>query len=718
MKHDKAKIDRALQECCKASEKALGLTPFDEQLRAAKSLFSGRIVEMKTGEGKTLSAVFAAFLYVKQDDIPHKVHIFTFNDYLAKRDYHWMKPVYDILGVKIALITEKTTFEERKAAYRDADVIYATVKECGFDFLRDFLVFEESERLHVGDTPEAFKLNSREQSSRENSPSLAFDVAIFDEADSVLIDEARIPLTIAGDVDASVSDEFTRVFEFAQTLTEDDYGVNKENLSVFLTDAGTAKVEERFETDNLYDSDNIELRCNVETAMKALFYLKENKDYVVKNGKIALIDQLSGRVARHRLLPGALQAAVEAKHGLKVTERGVVTGVIPIQFFARQYSHIAGMTGTAELAAEEFELLYGLEVDVIAPHNPSKRVDNEARIYYDNEAKWDAVVAQVKSVHKKKQPVLIGTASIEESETLAAKLKKAGITATVLNAKNDEQEADIIKNAGASGAVTVSTNMAGRGIDIKLGGVDEKSRDKVIKAGGLFIIGTALYENARMNEQLNGRSGRQGDVGETALFIALDDEIMVKHSLRKLIGGWRYPKRPKSGDGEVDGRVLRREVKRIQRIAQGALLEERKRLLRFTMIGEKHRDVIFRKRLEYLDDGDKIMMSAINEIWCDYLEYTSELRTGIHLRAVAGRNPAEEYNIDCERYFHGLEERLTERYDELKSQDSPELFRPKNARTFLMEESGDELVRRPILTNLFSEEDFESNEDNDSDDKK
>jgi preprotein translocase subunit SecA len=678
---NKNQINDALEKCAQASEKALGLIPYEEQIQAAKALFEGKVIEMKTGEGKTLVAVFAAYLYAKSG---RKIHIFTFNDYLAGRDYNWMKPVYDLLGLKIALITEQTPSDQRRGAYADADVLYSTVKECGFDFLRDFLVFEQKDVLH----------------SRENP----FDAVIFDEADSVLIDEARIPLTIAGDIDASVSGEFTEVFEFAKTLTPDDYGINHEILSAFLTDKGIAKVESHFGLDNLYDEDNIELRCNLETAMKALFYLKENKDYVVKDGQIKLIDALSGRIAHNRLLPGTLQSATEAKHGLKVTRRGVVTGTIPIQFFARQYSQIAGMTGTAKLAEEEFELLYGLKVEIIPPHVPSKRVDAPAQIYYDAASKWDAVVREVKAAHRKKQPVLIGTASIEESEMLAQRLSDAGITAAVLNAKNDELEGETIKNAGIAGTVTVSTNMAGRGVDIK-------PDADAIAAGGLFIIGTSLYENARMNEQLNGRSGRQGDVGETALFVALDDEIMIKYGLKKLLGWLGYPKATKLA---IEKRAVRKEVERIQRIAQGAMLEERKRLLRFTMIGEKHRDVIFRKRLEYLKNADTVKLSVINEIWCDYLEYTSELRAGIHLRAVAGRNPAEEYNIECEQYFDGLEDKFNERVAEISGKSAQEinLFRPKNARTFLMDESGDELVRRPILTNLLSDEDiFEEEED-------
>jgi preprotein translocase subunit SecA len=425
-----------------------------------------------------------------------------------------------------------------------------------------------------------------------------------------------------------------------------------------------------------------------------------------------------------------------------------------MQVFARQYAEISGMTGTAVPSEEEFELLYGLSVDAIRPHNPSVRIDNPPVIYFDSESKWKAVTEETLRAHRKRQPVLIGTSSIEESENLARMItsglqKEFGEIreVAVLNAKNDEMEAEIIKNAGQAGAITVSTNMAGRGIDIKLGGFDESGRDEVVKAGGLLIIGTALYENARMNEQLNGRSGRQGDVGETSLFIALDDEMMLKYDLKKAMGR-RFRKVEKyAGSGEpITDKVVRKEVERIQRVAQGALLEDRKRLLKFTMIGEKHRDIIFKKRLEYLDGGKPdiwecymedlynkalekfpeeklkeleriLILAAINEVWCDYLEYTSELRTGIHLRAVAGRNPSEEYNIDSECYFEGAQGRLVQivcahlenilKLENIEDFDDSALFRPKNARTFLLEESGDELVRKPILLKVFSDDEEE-----------
>jgi len=656
--------------CVKAARTALGITPFDEQLTAAAKLREKKIVEMKTGEGKTLSAVFAAYSAFSEQG--RKTHILTFNNYLAARDYHWMKPVYDILGVKTALITPESSLAERQAAYK-ADVLYCTVKECGFDFLRDFLVFDKSEATGVADS---------------------LDFAIFDEADSVLIDEARIPLATAGDIEVGETDGLSEICGFVKTLGKGDYDVNPENNTAFLTDNGVKKAETRFKTGNLFDEENNVLLSGINACLEAVFVLERDRDYVVKDGKIGIIDILTGRIAENRLFPGMLQPAVELKHGLKVTRRGIITGLIPIQYFARQYRDIAGMTGTAAAAEEEFELLYGLNVVKIPPRLKPIRKDYPPQIYYDGEAKFTAVVKETLNAHSKNQPVLIGTSSVEESEKLSAMIKQAGIDSVrVLNAKNDDMEAEIIKDAGSAGAVTVSTNMAGRGVDIKLGGFNESGREQAVKAGGLLVIGTALYENARMNMQLNGRSGRQGDPGETRLFAALDDPIMLKYNLKKLIPARKYPAYTKE---QITDKTVAREIQRIQRIAQGDLLEERRRMLKFTMISEKHRDIIFTKREEYLKKdnfrGKEAVLSAFNEVWCDYLEFTSHLRTGIHLRAVGGRNPAEDFNIDCENYFEEIIETLSERIKNANENDA--VFKPGNTRAYLIDESGDELNKK------------------------
>jgi len=337
--------------------------------------------------------------------------------------------------------------------------------------------------------------------------------------------------------------------------------------------------------------------------------------------------------------------------------------------------------------------LYGLKTAKIPPRLKPNRKDRPSQIYFDKEAKFAAVVREAASANKRGQPVLIGTASVEESEFLSDLLKAAEVgNVRVLNAKNDGEEAEIIKNAGAFGAVTVSTNMAGRGVDIKLGGYDESNREQVVKAGGLLVIGTSLYENARMNMQLNGRCGRQGDPGETALFIALDDPIMLKYGLKKLIPARKYPSYTAE---RITDKTVARETERIQRIAQGDKLEERKRMLKFTMICEKHRDIIFTKRKEFSESADspnkQRILSAFNEAWCEYLEFTSHLRTGIHLRAVGGRNPAEDFNIDCEEYFEEMVNKLSE---EIKSPSGGSMFKPRNIRAFLIDESGDELNKK------------------------
>ena len=699
-----------------AVEEGLGLTPFDAQIIAGAYLDDENVVELATGEGKTIAAVFAAFLSVCRGE---KVHILTFNDYLAKRDREWMKPVYDLLGVSTAYITEKTSHDERKAAYQ-ADVLYITVKECGFDFLRDFLVSAPDEAV-IG-----CKLSEVR--------------AVVDEADSLLIDEARIPLIAAGVMDVSADAELPEVFEFAKTLTDEDLDTDEGTAAAFLTASGEEKAEKRFGLDNIYDEENNELLAKINDSLKALHILKEDKDYIVKDGAVRIIDSFTGRVAENRCFPGLLQSAVELKHGLDVTERGVIMGSIPIQFFLRQYGRISGMTGTAASAKDEFDELYGLVVKHVDPNTPSIRTDLPMAVYYDEDSKLAAVVNEVKAAHEKQQPVLIGTADIAQSERLSELLDKAGITHTVLNAKNDELEADIIRNAGMPGAVTVSTNMAGRGVDIKLGGADEKERDKAAAAGGLYAIGTFLAESARINDQLRGRAARQGDPGQSRLFVSLDEKIMTIYKLKKLIPTHKYPEPTAE---EITDKTVLREVSRVQRISQGKTLDERVRLLKFTMIGEKHRDLTFSLRREYLTGekiptlwqdnyaikyGDALMLygeeklakaqcdfitALINIQWSRYLEYSSYLREGIHLSAIGGMNPADEYNIACEEYFGEMGASLTEDMGKAlnsiieSAPDMPAPPRPKRIYTYLLEDTGDELERRTLAQALMGDIDYD-----------
>lgn len=697
-----------------AVKEALGLTPFDSQIIAGAYLEDENAVELATGEGKTIAAVFAAF-YSAACCGEH-VHILTFNDYLAKRDREWMKPVYDLLGVSTAYITEKSSHDERKAAYK-ADVLYATVKECGFDFLRDFLVFSPEDAVCGG-----------------------YERAIVDEADSLLIDEARIPLVAAGVMDVAKDRQLPEVLEFARTLGEGDYETDEGTGTAYLTHSGEEKAEKHFGIDNIYDAANNGLLARLNDSLNALYLLKEDKDYIVKDGGIRIIDAFTGRTAENRSYPGLLQSAVELKHGLEVSERGVIMGSIPIQFFLRQYKRISGMTGTAVSAADEFDELYGLVVKHVEPNTPSIRVDLPMAVFFDEDSKLAAVVREVKAAHEAHRPVLIGTSDIAQSEKLSGLLTAAGIEHNVLNAKNDEAEAEIIKGAGMPDAVTVSTNMAGRGVDIKLGGADEKRRDEAVNAGGLYAIGTFLAESARINDQLRGRAARQGDPGQSRLFVSLDEKIMTIYRLKKLIPAHKYP--DPTAD-EITDRTVVKEVARIQKISQGKTLDERVRLLKFTMIGEKHRDLVFSARKKYLT-GESVptiwqdefperyekavslygeekvakaqleyIKSAINMRWSGYLEFASWLRESIHLAAIGGEDPAEEYNIRCESFYETMSDDLTEEMGKALETlisggaDKFKIPKPKRIFTYLLEDSGDELERRSIAEALMGEIDYD-----------
>lgn len=690
----------------RAVQDGLGLTPFDSQLRAGAALDDSAIVELATGEGKTIAAVFAAYYSVIQN---RHVNIFTFNDYLAARDCEWMRPVYERLGVSAAFITEKLTPKERTAAYK-ADVTYSTVKECGFDYLRDFLAKNPDEIV-----------------------SGKLERAIIDEADSVLIDEARIPLVAAANVEIEQDKELAEAFEFVKKLAAADYEVSLETESAYLTEEGARKAEKHYHLENLYDEENNALMIRLNDSLKALYVIAENRDYIVKNGEICLIDRFTGRVAEGRHFPGTLQSAAEIKHGLTVTERGVTMATIAIQNFVRLFPEISGMTGTAKSAKDEFDSMYGLIVKHIDPNTPSMREDLPIAIFYDNSSKLRAVAETISIANEKGQPVLVGTDSIAQSEELSRLLNEKNIKHSVLNAKNDEYEAEIISNAGKFGAVTISTNMAGRGVDIRLGGADESEREKVIEAGGLFVIGTFLAESERINNQLSGRAGRQGDAGQSRLFVSLDEEIMERCKLKKLVGSRHYPS---PTTDEITDKAVTREVLRVQRISQGKTLDERVRLMKFNTINEKHRQQFFSARSAYLTDkresdfwekenaqlakklGKKLekeaVLYAINRCWADYLEYTSALREGIHLSAIGGKDPYEEYNIACENYFENVEEQIAEKMSALLNtlkSGAAEIPFPAKTWTYLLADNGDELERRSLMEAIFGEEEEEAEQE-------
>ncbi len=708
---DKNEKEPLFAAVCIACKKGLNQTPFDEQLIAANALTEGKIIEMPTGEGKTLCGVFAAVWHKLKG---RKIHILTFNDYLAERDCKWMKPVYDLLDTKVDFITEKSSLEERKKAYQN-DVVYISARESCFDYLRDFTA----------------------QSVDELSGQ-AFDAALVDEADSLLIDEARIPMVVAGETEIKYDDELEQVSDYVKTFEPDDYEISLENESIFLTEEGAAKAEQHYGLDNIYDEENTLLLSKINDCLKAWFFLQEDKDYIKREGKILLIDKFTGRTAENRHYPGALQTAVELKHGLKTTTRGVVMGSIALQYFVRRYKFLSAMTGTAEASRDEFYQIYGLELEKISPHVPNLRKDHPLEVYYDTDSKCKGIAKAAADAHQKGQPVLIGTGTIAQSEELYKLLKEHGIEAKVLNAKNDKQEAEIISGAGAPYAVTISTNMAGRGVDIKLGGKEEKEREKAVQSGGLLVISTYMPESSRIVYQLLGRSARQGDPGESRRFVALDEPIMEKYKLNSLL-----PKNhiPQPTTDCIDDRILIREVERVQRISEGDCFDIRERLMKFTMIGEKHRDQVFEARTRILEGGNselwdsskyyqkaleelgrerleeierKTALAAINKFWSDYLEYTEELRRGIHLVEVGGKSPSEEYNISAEEYYMGMEQELKDYMEEKltdlleNGEENYSIDVPKNIHTYLLEDTGDELNKTPLLLNIFDDD-----EDND-----
>ncbi len=694
-----------------AVQKTLGITPFVEQIGAALALSGNKMVQMQTGEGKTLAAVFSACYEAISGG---QVMVLTFNDYLANRDYEWMKPVYDEMGVTVGCITAETPRENRRELY-GRQVVYLTAREAGFDYLRDFVCFEPEKMVF----PE--KLN----------------FAIVDEADSIMIDEARIPLVIAGDIAAEDDGSTAKVYAKVADFTDEDYGIDEDSRNVYLTDAGADRAEEIFDCD-IYGEDSAGLLAKICACLKARVMLAEDKDYIVKDGAILLVDEFTGRAAPGRVFPGDLQAAVEAKHGLKITSRGRIMGNIALQYFLRLFPKIAGMTGTAEQSAEEFDTIYGLPTEIIPTRLPCQRTDHPLEMYFDQTEKRRAVVETIKEAHGINRPVLVGTGSIGESESLAEELKALGIDCAVLNAKNDEAEAEIISRAGEPGAVTISTNMAGRGVDIKLGGVSGERKEEVEQAGGLLVLATAMRESSRITQQLRGRAGRQGDVGESRFFAALDDEIMTRLNLRSLVSARHYP--TVRVNGAIEDKALIKEAERIQRISEGNAFDERVNLMKYTMIGEKHRSMTFEKRTALLDGshdselwqkyapelydeavkkfGEKplqdkqnfILAALLNEFWCDYLDYTAYLREGIHLTQIAGRNPAEEYNIACEEYYdsaaESLPERMTEKLEALLNCDTLEQYQPlipSRTYTYLLNDTGEEFKRKPLLLNVFTD---------------
>lgn len=612
---------------CETAKRTLGLQPYDVQIIAAIALHESFLIEQHTGEGKTLSAVMPAYLNALTGE---GVHVLTFNDYLANRDAEWMGPIYRFLGLTISSVQAGMDLSEKREAYA-ADITYVTAKEAGFDYLRDTIALGEADTVHR-----------------------PFHYVIVDEADSLLLDEARVPLVIAGESGSSSNDGI-RFAEVARHLEQvEHYDFDEFERNVYLNEAGSAKAESLLGCGNLYDSHNSHLLTSLNCALHVELLLKKDVDYIVRNGKIELIDEYTGRVAENRHLPDGLQAALAAKEGLQSISGGEILGTITLQHFLSLYPKICGMTATAYASAMEFEDIYALQVVQIAPNRPNIRIDHPYRIYTHKEAKLKALIKEILSVHATGRPILIGTSSVEESDMLAEALAVAGVPCHVLNAKNDAKEAEIIAKAGEIGAVTVSTNMAGRGVDIRLGGGNPMQAEAVAKLGGLYVIGTHVNESVRIDDQLRGRSGRQGDPGASVIFVSLEDELLLQFGIDKAFRNLRQ-------DEALEKPGLRSKIAHIQRVAMGQNFHIRQELNCYSDMVEDQRRILYEERLEILK-GEKPMSPSeqrvrlfyIDEFWADHLAYVSYIREGIHLESLASRNPIDEFHVQIAQAYEQI----------------------------------------------------------------
>lgn len=546
-----------------ASKRVLGLRHYDVQIIGGVVLHQGRISEMRTGEGKTLVATLPSYLNALAGK---GVHIITVNDYLAKRDRDEMGRVHEFLGLTVGVIVHGQTQIEKQQMY-NCDITYGTNNEFGFDYLRDNMVVYKEEKVQ-----------------RE------LNYVIVDEVDSILIDEARTPLIISGQGDKST--DFYRIADFfVKGLSEEDYLIDEKRNSVILTDEGIAKAEKYFHLENYADPENMDIQHHLVQALKANHIMKNEKDYIVKDGEVVIVDDFTGRLMEGRRYSDGLHQAIEAKEGVKVEKESKTLATITFQNYFRMYTKLAGMTGTAETEEAEFREIYGLDVIVIPTHMPIARVDNPDVVYKTIKGKYKCLVDEIAETHKKGQPVLVGTVSIDKSEVISAMLKKKGIPHQVLNAKYHEREAEIVALAGQKGAVTIATNMAGRGTDIKLG-------EGVVELGGLKILGTERHESRRIDNQLRGRSGRQGDPGESRFYICLEDDLMRIFGSERL--GGMIDKLGLQEEDAIESKMVSGAIESAQRKVEGNNFDVRKNVVKYDDVMNKQREIIYKQRQEVL----------------------------------------------------------------------------------------------------------------------
>jgi preprotein translocase subunit SecA len=701
---EKLTTDQLIEVCAlgrEAGRRALGERAFDVQLFGAMAMLDGCVAEMATGEGKTLAAVIAAFGHAVRGS---HVHVLTVNDYLARRDATWMGPIYELLGLSVDAVGESSTHDERAAAYA-CDITYVSISEAGFDFLRDQLIVDAADAVMR-----------------------PLSTVLIDEADSILIDEARVPLVIAGSiVDTDAKSLTAAAATIVSTLRPGrDFRVVDDRRNVRLTDVGTTVVERAFGGIDLYGEDSIHRLTAVNQALHARALLTRDVDYIVRDGKVALVDEFRGRVAQRRRWPDGLQAAVEAKEGLVATDEGQILGSITVQAFIGLFPTVCGMTGTAVNIGDQLREFYRLEVAVIPPNTPNVREDEPDRVYATAEEKEIALIAEVAQAHTEGRPVLVGTLDVAESERLAAHLRTEGIECAVLNAKNDAEEAAIIAEAGDVGAVTVSTQMAGRGTDIRLGGSAEAQRDDVVKLGGLYIVGAGRHDSSRVDDQLRGRAGRQGDPGGSVFFVSAEDSLVVVND--EHVGGHA------DDAGRITDTAVDQAIAHAQRVAEGVSFEIHRNTWRYGVLIERQRQLVATRRAELLttdaavDLVDKrterydevateigeapaariarlIALYHLDDGWADHLAVLADIREGVHLRALGRQDPLDEFHREAIPAFRDFmasaEDRTVETFEDADitgpdwTPDEVGLSRPTATWTYMIHDNpfGSEIER-------------------------
>jgi len=693
-------LDQLLPEafalCREASFRSMGMRHFDVQIIGGYALHTGSIAEMRTGEGKTLVATLPAYLNALSGK---GVHIVTVNDYLARRDCQWMGPIFSALGVSVGVVNDNfKSFEfdpnhqelegdlKEKGDYKifepflrpiskreayGCDITYGTNSQFGFDYLRDNTVHFPTQLVQRG-----------------------HEYAIVDEVDSILIDEARVPLILS-----TMSDEASVIYRkfaiLATTLHKDtDYTVDEKHHAIQLTNEGLDKAERELGVDNIYTPHNVRLAHHLENAVRAQALYLRDREYLVRNGEVMIVDQFTGRVQEGRRWSDGLHQAIEAKEHVEVKQETRTLASITYQNYFKFYKKLSGMTGTGKTSEEEFFKVYNLDVHPIPTNRPMKRIDNVDLIFVNEEAKWRAIAEKVKELNQKGQPVLIGTVSVEKNELLSLFLTQQGIKHTLLNAKNHENEGQVIAEGGHRGAVTVATNMAGRGIDIKLGGADasREASDEVRELGGLFVIATERHEARRIDNQLRGRSGRQGDPGETQFYVSLDDHLMRvfgSDKVKTLMAKLKIPE-----DTPIQHRMISRNLEKAQEKIEGFNFDARKHVLSYDDVLAKHRKVIYNRRgkilmrdSEYINQlwntevvaraGEslgvitekrseledemftelfaRISLQSLDRLWMEHLEIMDQARRGVGLRAYGQREPLVEYAKEALRLYRELE---------------------------------------------------------------